>query len=269
MSYGILYRNMNLLLADGTIVPVSENGDNNVYEYGGGRRARDWSSWSYCKERKLSYEPSELLSAFEKSVEEQYPIQKASQYEFCRPDDIKDFKSRIGYWFCMAVSGKHCNDTSYADIMGWLRKGIEQSATFDELRSMAITVCLSWWEKQPDGDTKHKVQDVSSEQELRGMWELLTDQGNQPHVCYRGVSDKAYSAWVTHCRLKKGKATRGRYVLMVDGKYVCDPYKWLHGEQDVSSEPVVRFSKLDAENIASIILRFAWSVQITYICRTN
>lgn len=154
MSYTILYKSMFVELSNGKYIPMMEIGDNNVYEanYGRGkaRRARSWSNTNlHCGEKFFTKDGIvSALNVWNDECEVKRERDRQSEDEYNRKcADTANF----GYYEAIALYGKDCWGTSFADIKRIVLNGIKNSISFaDAVRHCGLHI--TYWEKR-EGDT--------------------------------------------------------------------------------------------------------------------
>ena len=180
MSYTILYRSMFVKLSNGKYIPMVETGDNNTYTATatGQKRSRDWQQWIIGKNYKgLAYTAEEIMGYVESVIDEEKRehvnkpknIYKEDCNEYWTYDEIE---RNLGYFTCIAVSGRHCNDTSAQQVRNFFRRGMEQAVSFE---ADNLTLDLHWCSEYPNYEHRY----VTSEQELMEAWQTLHAEGKK------------------------------------------------------------------------------------------
>lgn len=219
MSYSILYRAAFLKLGDGTLVPVGETGDNNVYECGfRGRykRARSWSNcWSMFSGR-LSFTEQEILSAvqkiIDKNVRENAGVKKDYEDHIYAREEVLH---RFGYFASMHISGRQ---TCTADeFLGWFRRGIRNAHTLDEFLRNGVKVYVGSCNRE----NRYEEVVVRTEQELRDAYRRQKAEGRDATVRYDDIGEYTFRQLCPAASRKRSKGRDTGYIVrLADGRYV-------------------------------------------------
>ena len=143
MSYSIFYRAMHVKTSRG-ILPMVEQGDNNVYECGNKRRARSWCNL-HANGKVLFKDWQEIddaLSVWNTAYH-------TSQEEYRNSD--KDWEresadATFGYFEAMAVYGKSTWKTTFNDVRNLVKSGMRYMLTIDEAIDSKRLYIIGDWE---------------------------------------------------------------------------------------------------------------------------
>lgn len=221
MSYTILYRSMFVKLSDGRFIPMVEMGDNNVWEAGNQRRARDWQQW-HIGERKAfpAYTKEEIIADVERMINsEKHRVgQPYADYE--HKEGVyteQEIEKRWGYYSGIAVAGRHCNDTSAQQVRNFFLKGFEQAVSFDEDSDLKIVLHCAFWTEKPVRTERRKV---SSEQELIAAWDEMTGWGPDVWLGYDWDVNWLYDRHRKKAPKREPKERQSGFVVTINGHYI-------------------------------------------------
>ena len=217
MSYTILYRSMFVKLSNGKYIPLVEIGDNNVYDCSG-RRSRSWQQWIVGGQHKcLAFTRNEIMNEVESVIDEQkarYANKPIPEYE--HKEGIyteQDIEKRFGYFSGIAISGRHCNDTTAQQFRNFFLKGFDQAVTFAE---ESLELDLHWCPEYPN--YKHRY--VKSEQELTEAWEELQSSKCDIWISYRGSGDYLWEKYRKRAKPRQEKDHTVGFVVNFGYRYV-------------------------------------------------
>lgn len=187
-----MYRSMFVKLSDGRFIPIVEMGDNNTYEVlcnGHQRRSRSWQQWIIGEQYKTfpAYTKGEIMAEVERVINKEKKRVGRPYADYEHKEGVyteQEIEKHWGYYSCIAVSGRHCNDTTAQQFRNCFLKGFEQAVTFDE----NVTIDVHWMTEYPHWE--HRF--VHSEQELRQMWEELKSEKHDIWLAYSGCADRLY-----------------------------------------------------------------------------
>lgn len=218
MSYTILYRSMFVRLSDGRFIPMVEMGDNNVWEAGNQRRARDWQQW-HIGDRKAfpAYTKGEIMADVERMIDHEKervgkPYASYENKEGCYTE--QEIEKNFGYYSCIAIEGRHCNDTSAQMVRNFFLKGFEQAVSFDEDSDLKME--LHWCTEYPHYERRH----VSTEHELLQTWEELKEVKRDVWLGYYCCANWLYEQHRKRAPKREKKEHQAGWVVTINDGYI-------------------------------------------------
>lgn len=181
MSYSILYRAMHVKTSKG-ILPMVEMGDNNVWECGNKRRAREW--YNLHVGNKFLFESWDTIADALKSWDNEYREQQEEHRNSDKQWKRETADYAYGYFMSMAVYGKSTHKTTFNDVRNLVRKGMKFMLTIDEVIERKMLYIVGEWE---NGNHKPNVL-VESEQML------LDALNNKRWVVFNYKANNLYDA---------------------------------------------------------------------------
>lgn len=177
MSYSIFYRAMFLKMSDGTFIPMIESGDNNVWEVGRNRRAREWTACRWLHEsdeqrRLFSLAEKDIIEAAQNEIDKTLERYVGTEPAFGGEKYTREaVLSNLGFFNGIKVYGR--SETSAAAFLGFIKSGIRNAVTWDDLAQLGCSVHLGWYEE--GGNYRREY--AASENELAEKWAKCLEEG--------------------------------------------------------------------------------------------
>ena len=208
MSYAILYRAMFVKLSDGTFIPITESGDNNVWDVDRNRRSRSWSNerWLHRTDeqrKRYSLTQQEILCSIQQQIQDTITRYAGQQPSYAKEPYTEELiLKELSYFTAVTVYGHSV--TSAAQYLGFFKSGFRHAVTMEE----AGGVRLSWCEVSEDGkSSKYHTDHARNEKELADKWAEHLSQGRTPWIGFSEYSGE--SAWqAMKTRTAKPRAER-------------------------------------------------------------
>lgn len=208
MSYAILYRAMFVKLSDGTFIPITESGDNNVWDVDRNRRSRNWSNerWLHRTDeqrKRYSLTQQEILCSIQQQIQDTITRYAGQQPSYAKEPYTEELiLKELSYFTAVTVYGHSV--TSAAQYLGFFKSGFRHAVTMEE----AGGVRLSWCEVSEDGkSSKYHTDHARNEKELADKWAEHLSQGRTPWIGFSEYSGE--SAWqAMKTRTAKPRAER-------------------------------------------------------------
>lgn len=219
MSYTILYRSMFVKMSDGRFIPMVEMGDNNVWEAGNRRRARGWQQWSIGKGNAFPvYTREEIMADVERMIDHEkervgLPYADYEHKNGCYTD--QEIEKNFGYYSCIAIEGRHCNNTSAQMVRNFFLKGFEQAVSFDEDKG-DLHIELHWCTEYPHWERRC----ADTEEELLRLWDELKDSGKSLWLDFRYGADLLYRQHRKRAPKREKKEHTAGFVVTINGHYI-------------------------------------------------
>ncbi|MBR6128883.1 MAG: hypothetical protein IKQ07_04530 [Bacteroidaceae bacterium] len=155
MSYTIFYRSMFVKTSDNKFIPMIESGDNNVWEAGSQRRAREWHNCGWLTRENYTLNSAELMHGVEQmidSVKEQYVGKLKDKYnkDCTERWTEQEVEKQFGYFEGLAIGGKWTGKTSAQMLRNFFRKGMERAVNIDE-----VTLNVHWCTEFPHYEQRY------------------------------------------------------------------------------------------------------------------
>ena len=182
MSHTIFYRAMYLKMSDGTYIPMIEMGDNNVWEAGNRRRARDWSSCRWMHEsadklKLISLTEQDIVAAAQSDIDSTVDSWEgdanASGTKYTREEILDNLAS----FNCVQIYG-HPRWSSAKTFMNFIKSGFRNAVTMKELEEHGCRITLGHYGK----DGKYLKEYLGDEETLIKRWNEYLQEGITPWI---------------------------------------------------------------------------------------
>lgn len=183
MSYAILYRAMFIKLSNGTFIPITESGDNNVWDVDRNRRSRSWSNERNLhrtdeQKRRYALTQQEILCSVQQQIQDTITRYAGQQPSYAKEPYTEELiLKELSYFTAVTVYGHSV--TSAAQYLSFFKSGFRHAVTMEE----AGGVRLSWYEVSEDGkSSKYHTDQARDEKELADKWAEHISQGRTPWI---------------------------------------------------------------------------------------
>ncbi len=215
----ILYRSMFVKLSDGRFIPMVEIGDNNVWEIGNQRRARDWQQWNFGNGKTFpAYTREEIITGVERMIDSEKVHRVGKPYaDYERKEGVyteQEIERNWGYYSGIAIEGRHCNNTSAQQVRNFFLKGFEQAVSFDEDSDLKME--LHWCTEYPNYERRK----VCSEQELLQTWEECMEEKRSIWLDYYCCANWLYEQHRKRAPKREKKEYQSGYVVTINDRYI-------------------------------------------------
>lgn len=204
MSYSIFYRAMFLKTRDNKYVPIIESGDNNVWEADLRRRVRDWDAlrWRFETEeqhRRYALSEKEILDAAQKVIDDTLSEHEGKTPPFeGEPHTRQQILADFSYFRAITVYGHRT--TTAAQFLNFVRSGIRNAVSFDDLQREHCPVMVSWWI-----EGKHHAETAADENELEAIWNRCLSEGFTPYLGYGALAESLWREVKSRTRREKAR----------------------------------------------------------------
>ncbi len=137
MSYSILYDKQFVKIGENQYIAMVLTGDNNVWEAGSRKRARDWYADTWLMGGKFIGTEQEIISGIDNFRQREIDKKKDE------PDETYHYKDeKFGWHVGVAIYGKGTGNTTFGNFKGFYLTGIKQAMTIEELEKYGVNVEL-------------------------------------------------------------------------------------------------------------------------------
>lgn len=204
MSYSIFYRAMFLKTRDEKYIPIIEAGDNNVWEADCRRRARDWDALRWLHEseeqrKRYALAEKEILDAAQKVVDDTVSEYEGKTPPFGgEPHTRQQILADFSYFRAITIYG-HRTSTA-TQFLNFVRSGIRNAVTFDDLQREHCPVMVSWWK-----EGKYHEETAADENELETVWNRCLSEGFTPYLGYGAGAESLWREVKSRTRREKAR----------------------------------------------------------------
>ena len=214
MSYSIFYRAMHVKTSRG-ILPMVEIGDNNVYEFCSGRRARSW--YNLHVDNKVLFKDWEAINAAIETWNESYHKQQEEHRNSDKDWKRETAENNFGYFQSLAVYGKSTWKTTFNDVRNLIKSGIKYMLTIDEaIEKKRLYITGDWDGGKQKPNILIENEDMLFEALDKGKWIIFSrvdDLYDEKKALALMAKPRGKNAYKVHIKDTDGKV---HYISMND-----------------------------------------------------